>query len=195
MRKAGPLPAPDAEPVMLLAWLSAAGYGRACLASFKTFLRWRELAASGTIGGYRRRGKVREYTAESFRAQGTAFGIVYPGVVRDEKKRKQFDAAGSRRPFRRDPDARESTIQFWRDGWGLYVSAAIKAHGGRPSTSEVREVTDTAIILNIYNGARWIIERIPTRQREGADRWPRYRGDSRSLSERYHLGARPLPLP
>ena len=193
MRKAGPVPEPGSERVMLLAWLAAAGYGRACLPSLELYIRWRAIAGNRPRFGYRTRGKRREFTRESFITQGTLFGIKYPGEIQNPRKSTQVALAGSRSRYSPpDADDRREAVSTWKKWLGFYVAAALKAYGGKPSVSEVVSMTDRQTVLRMYTGRIW-----RTVVLDGIGRKLSYyeTKDMANLNGYLHLGTRPRLLP
>lgn len=154
IRRAGPVPTLGCEDVLVVAWLSAAGYGIACKPALLLYQKYRA-ALNGTYEfsrpRRRRRIGVTESTIKSLSGIAAKLRIPYGGEVQDKIQLERRMAVRSKLGFRwksiveqvkpLDNEVRELQRAERKEEFilrsGFFVAAAIKAHNGQPSKSYI----------------------------------------------------------
>lgn len=183
IRKAGAVPCLDCDKVEALAWLSAAGYGVACLPSLTLYQRFRAACKGNDTFSSRRRRRNRhgqscEPGITTKEGAAAKLGIKFPGVKADKRKAQRTAAVISRLGYRSKsiigqvkPETAEEKAKKQDDFKhysGLFVAAAIKAHHASPSRSFISSANDTpdgkltvlTLVLSTPTGV--VVEYIPT---------------------------------
>lgn len=191
-KKAGMLPEANAEPIVMLAWLSAAGYGKACLPSLVEYLYLKKALKSGDFRGWRPR-RARRSRYDFSRQVVVKLMQKWFGVEGEFPKSKNPRKAQRRvknfTPFcleRFLENRREQHKCLRKHGRVLFIMGAVKAHDGLVSGCHIdwRRENRPVLVIPTKHG-RVVFEDMSgliARQRYGEEPIPGF-------------GAVPLPLP